>query len=87
MSCRAGPKPGRRRKYSNHAIETAVRIGLVYHLPSRQTEGFLKSLFSLLELNADVPLVEEGVRVPYGVARASEEPSEEDSVFILAVSD
>ena len=28
---------------------------MVYHLPSRQTEGFLKSLFSLLNLTADVP--------------------------------
>jgi hypothetical protein len=51
----ARPKSGRRRKYSNHAIETAVTIGLVYHLPSRQTEGFLTSLFSLLNLRADVP--------------------------------
>ncbi len=51
----ARPKAGRQRKYSNYAIQTAVTIGLVYHLPSRQTEGFLKSLFSLLRLNAEVP--------------------------------
>lgn len=47
--------PGRQRKYTNHAIETAVTLGLVFHLPSRQAEGFLKSLFSLLKLRADVP--------------------------------
>ena len=31
-------KPGRQRKYSNHAIETAVTLPIVFHLPSRQTE-------------------------------------------------
>jgi len=35
-------KPGRQRKYSNHAIETAVTLGLVFGLASRQTEGFLR---------------------------------------------
>ena len=48
-------KPGRQRKYSNHAIETAVTLGMVFHLPSRQTEGFLRSLLVLLGLNHDVP--------------------------------
>ena len=48
-------KPGRQRKYSNHAIETAVALGMVLHLPSRQTEGFLRSLLALLGLNHDVP--------------------------------
>jgi len=48
-------KPGRQLTYSDQAIETAVTIGLVYHLPSRQSEGFLKSLFSLLKLKAEVP--------------------------------
>jgi len=48
-------EPGRQRKYSNHAIETAVTLGMVFHLPSRQTEGFLRSLFQLLKLDNDVP--------------------------------
>jgi len=48
-------KRGRRKKYSNQAIETALRIGMVYNLRGRQTEGFLASLFSLLKLTADVP--------------------------------
>ena len=51
----AKPKPGRQRKYSNHAIETAVTIGMVFHLASRQAEGFLRSLFSVLKLENDVP--------------------------------
>ena len=48
-------KPGRQRKYSNHAIETAATVGMVFHLASRQTEGFLRSLFALLNLDNDVP--------------------------------
>ncbi len=49
------PKGGRPRKYSNHAIETAITLGMVFHLASRQTEGFLESLFVLLGLTNDVP--------------------------------
>ncbi len=48
-------KPGRRRKYSRHAIETTVTVGMVFRLASRQTEGFLRSLFQLLKLDNDVP--------------------------------
>lgn len=48
-------RPGRRKKYSDVAIETSRRLSMVYHLASRQTEGFMRSLFELLNLNADVP--------------------------------
>ena len=48
-------RPGRQRKYSNHAIETAVTLGMVFHLSSRQTEGMLQSLFALLKLDNEVP--------------------------------
>ena len=47
-------KPGRQRKYSNHAIETAVTLGMVFHLSSRQSEGLLRSLFALMKLDNDV---------------------------------
>jgi len=48
-------KPGRPRKYSNDAIETAVTLGMVFGLASRQTEGLLRSLLELLGLDNDVP--------------------------------
>ncbi len=48
-------KPGRPREYSNDAIETAVTLGMVFGLASRQTEGFLRSLLELLGLKNDVP--------------------------------
>jgi hypothetical protein len=41
-------KPGGQQRYSNQAIETALTVGMVFHLALRQTEGFLGSLFSLL---------------------------------------
>ena len=50
-----GFRPGRQRKYSNHAIETAVTLGMVFHLSSRQSEGLLRSLFALMKLDNDVP--------------------------------
>lgn len=53
-------KPGKRQrggqpKYSNLAIETALTLRLVYHLPLRQTEGFVTSIFDLMGLHLDVP--------------------------------
>ncbi|MCP4453619.1 MAG: hypothetical protein GY809_19335, partial [Planctomycetes bacterium] len=48
-------KPGRQLRYSDHAIETAVTVGMVFGLASRQTEGFLRSLLGLLNLDNDVP--------------------------------
>ena len=46
---------GAPRTYSNLAIETALTVRLIYHLPLRQTEGFLRSLFELMGLGLDVP--------------------------------
>ncbi len=48
-------KRGGQAKYSNFAIETALTLGLVFHLPLRQTEGFVSSIFELMGLHMDVP--------------------------------
>jgi hypothetical protein len=52
-------KPSRRRggqrKYSDLAIETALTLRLLFKLPLRQVEGFLRSLFDLMGLVLDVP--------------------------------
>ena len=42
-------------KYADIAIEAALTIRMVFHLPLRQTEGFLWSLAQLLELNLPIP--------------------------------
>jgi len=52
---KASGKPGGQKVYDELAIETAATIRLVYHFPLRQTEGFLSSVFQLLELSLPVP--------------------------------
>ena len=42
-------------KYSDLAIETALTLRLLFGLPLRQAEGFLRSLFDLMGLALDVP--------------------------------
>jgi hypothetical protein len=42
-------------QYSDLAIETALTLRLLFHLPLRQTEGFLTSIFGMLGLDLSVP--------------------------------
>lgn len=41
--------------YSDAAIEWCLVIHKLYHLPLRQTEGFIKSVFELLDIRLPVP--------------------------------
>ena len=50
-----GGTRGGQRKYSDVAIKTALTLRLLLHLPLRQTEGFLTSLFRLMELDLPSP--------------------------------
>src|ERR1043165_3373671 len=43
-------KRGRQPVYSDTAIETALALRLLLHLPLRQTEGFLHSLLTLMDV-------------------------------------
>jgi len=54
MPDRSGAR-GRPRRYSDLAIETALTLRLVFHLPLRQTEGFVNSLFSMMGLALSAP--------------------------------
>ena len=46
--------PGGQRVYTDLAIETGLTVRMVYKLALRQTEGFLRSIFKLLELELRV---------------------------------
>jgi hypothetical protein len=46
---------GAPRKCSDIAIETALTLRLVLHLPLRQTEGFLRSVLELMNLSLEAP--------------------------------
>ncbi len=51
----ASGKPGGQRTYADIAIEAALTIRMVFHLPLRQTEGFLRCLAELFEVDLPVP--------------------------------
>jgi hypothetical protein len=46
---------GAQRKFSDHAIETALTLRLVFGLPLRQAEGFLRSVLSLMNVDLEAP--------------------------------
>ena len=46
---------GRPKVYSDLAIEIALSLRLIFKLPLRQMEGFLRSLFSLMKVDLSVP--------------------------------
>ncbi len=51
----ASGKPGGQRRYADIAIEAALTIRMVFHLPLRQAEGFLRSLAHLLDVDLPIP--------------------------------
>ena len=53
---RSGQRGGQRR-YSDLAIETALTLRLLYHLPLRQAEGFLRALFGMMRVRLEFPIL------------------------------
>ena len=51
----SGGTRGGQRKYSDVAIETALTLRLIFHLPLRQAEGFLISMFGLMGVDLPSP--------------------------------
>ena len=50
-SCR----PGGQQRLSNLAIETALTLRLVFRLPLRETEGFVRSILTVMRTSLDAP--------------------------------
>ena len=46
---------GAQRKFSDHAIEVALTLRLVFNLPLRQAEGFLRSILALMSIDLQAP--------------------------------
>jgi IS5 family transposase len=46
---------GGQRKFSDHAIETALTLRLIFKLPLRQAEGFLRSVLALMDVDLEAP--------------------------------
>ena len=55
MAGAAAPEPGGQAHYSDMAIETALMPRLTFHLPLRQTESFMESIFALLGMTVSAP--------------------------------
>ena len=49
-------KRGAQPRYADIAIETALSLRLLFHLPLRQTEGFLRSILTLMGLTLPCPV-------------------------------
>ena len=48
-------RPGGKQLYSDLAILTALTLRTVFHLPLRQTEGFVSSLIRLMDFDLETP--------------------------------
>ena len=48
-------RPGGQQRFSDLAIETALTLRLVFHLPLRQTEGFVRSILTVMRAGLDAP--------------------------------
>jgi hypothetical protein len=48
-------QPGGQERFSDLAITTALTLRLVFRLPLRQTEGFLRSVLSLIAVDLEAP--------------------------------
>ena len=48
-------RPGGQKRFSDVAIETALVLRLVFGLPVRQTEGFVRSVLALVGADLDAP--------------------------------
>ena len=55
MECASERRPGGQCRYSDLAIVTALTLRAVFHLPLRQTEGFVASLTGLIGLALKTP--------------------------------
>ena len=55
MAGAAAPDPGGQAHYSDMAIEPALMLWQTFHLPLRQTEGFMQSIFALLGVTVSAP--------------------------------
>ncbi len=68
---RPNGKRGGQPRYSDLAIETALTLRAVFHLPLRQTEGFLSSVLRMLDLELESVLTTSATAHPTRTARCS----------------
>jgi hypothetical protein len=69
---------GRSQEYSDHAIATAILIRQVFHLPLRQTEGFMNSLTCIMNAAISIPdfssISRRSIELPRHVLSKAQQP-------------
>src|ERR1035437_4397574 len=69
---------GRPMGYANHAIETALLIRQVFHLPLRQTEGFMNSIARIMGAAITIPdfssISKRSIELPRQILNKAKEP-------------
>src|SRR5450830_1411829 len=69
---------GRPQEYSAHAIETAILIRQVFHLPLRQTEGFMNSIARMIGAAINIPdfssISKRAIELPRQTLSKAQEP-------------
>ena len=82
-------RPGAPMKFSDCAIETALTLRLVFRLPLRQAEGFLRSVLSLMGVDLEAP--DHTPRSPDGVSlsrlTSAASHQEDQSISLLTARD
>ena len=73
-------------KYSDFAIETCLTLGLIFHQPLRQTQGFVRSLLKLMGLDLPVPDFSTLSRRGIGLAVVDDRPQSTDPITLIVDS-
>ena len=81
---------GRPQEYSDVAIETALFLRQVFHLPLRQTEGFMNSLVRVMKADIAIPdfssISKRSIEIPKHILIKSTLPSINLSVMELTTA-
>jgi len=73
-------------KYSDFAIETCLTLGLIFHQPLRQTQGFVRSLLKLMDLDLPAPDFSTLSRRGIGLSVADDRPQSAGTITLIVDS-
>lgn len=72
--------------YSDFAIETCLTLGLIFHQPLRQTQGFVRSLLGLMGLELPVPDFSTLSRRAIGLSVVDDRPQSSGPITLIVDS-
>jgi hypothetical protein len=77
---------GAQPKYSDFAIETCLTLGLIFHQPLRQTQGFVQSLLKLVGVELPVPDFSTLSRRAIGLSVVDDRPQSAGPITLIVDS-